>query len=98
MKFYVGQEVVCIKTHRKKTVKEGEVYTIKNINSGCCMARLDVGLKTNCCELLCRRCNAVFNPNGIAWIGETLFAPLDSLTDISEIEEVLRLPAFEIIK
>jgi len=96
MKWYIGQDVVCIKNHSQGAVKEGDVFTIRGLQQGCCLLQLDVGINTSHITQTCSRCNKVSNKNSLVhWFGETLFAPLESITDISEIEELLKEPIFQ---
>ena len=95
MSWYIGQDVVCIKTHSKGIVKEGEIFNIIGLQKICCGINLDVGIKTDFDAINCG-CGKYQIANGVYWLGEVLFSPLDSLTDISEIDEVLSKPVFEI--
>lgn len=95
MKWYIGQEIVCIKTHSEGVVLKGQVYTIKDIKQVCqCGVLLDVGIRINS-DLIgkivkCRHCYSVYYKDNAHWILETLFAPLDF--DISELTELLKEP------
>lgn len=101
--FYIGQEVVCIKTHSDKIVKEGEVFTIQGLKQFKCNCGIgiDVGFKEirtaiffNCCG----SCNISYTPkinDGIWWISSELFKPLDELVSIDELTEVLEKPIFQ---
>jgi hypothetical protein len=86
--FHLGQDIVCIKDHSKGFVKEGSLFTVKGLRKGCCNIVIDVGLpmKTDC--MICA-CGNLWESNGIVWISELLFKPLDELSDISELLEVL---------
>ena len=94
--WYIGQDIVCIKTHSQGVVKEGNVYTIKSLSGALCKCShvmIDVGIKQDYELGECPNCKTHNIPlNGIMWIYEALFAPLDTLTDISEIEEILNQP------
>lgn len=86
--FYIGQDVVCIKTHSMGIVKEGDVYNIKELRKGCCDVQIHVGLLTDTKYTRCF-CGKLELGNGIIWFSESLFKPLDELSDISELLEVL---------
>ena len=102
-KFYIGQDVVCIKTHSKGIVKEGEVFTIKALSScycRCSNVRVDVGIKIPIrigALVFCPVCldtNKLSIADGAWWLDERLFKPLDSLVNIGELTEVLSEPLF----
>ena len=43
----IGQDIVCVKTHPKGVVKEGELYTIKALRTTTCKCsevEIDVGV------------------------------------------------------
>lgn len=86
--FHIGQYIVCIKTHSDGDVKEGQVYTINSLKKGCCSILIDVGISTKSIFSLCF-CGNIEKSNGITWFCESLFKPLDELSDISELLEVL---------
>ena len=91
--WHIGQYIVCIKTHQDGAVKEGEVYTIQALEQGCCFVHIDVGVRfpmmgyTYCTE--CGKEKK--SPTSVWWLKETYFKPLDELSDISELLEVLEL-------
>ena len=94
--WHIGQDIVCIKTHSEGDVKEGDVYTIKGLKDGCCGVEINVGLKiaSESTGLICRNCEQFEFPDKLRtfWLSEILFAPLEELTDISEVEEILNQP------
>lgn len=104
--FHIGQDVVCIKTHSEGIVKKGSVYVIKGLKLGCCTIFVDVGIKapnlngSGTFEVNCFKCKKITycHTDNTHWIGASLFAPLDTLTDISEIEEILNQPIEELFK
>ena len=79
--WYVGQKVVCVKTHSQNAVVEGNIYTIAAINK-CCKPRLDVGVRVPfpLRGVQCPRCGGV-SSGDIWWMGSSLFRPLDALTE-----------------
>ena len=89
--WYIGQDVVCIKSHSMGLVKEGEIFTIQSLRK-CCRVSMQVGVRCPNESSHCGKCYEVFCPSSMQWFSETLFAPLDTLTDISEIEEILKQP------
>ena len=96
MKWYIGQDVVCIKNHSQGIVKEGDVFTLQGIRKVCCQIELDVGLTSTYLLEQCRTCQKITKKDGAChWFADKIFAPLDSITDISEIEELLKEPIFQ---
>lgn len=95
MNWYIGQDIVVIKDHRDKVVVEGEVYTIRGIRPSICRCKeyeLDIGKNTGHKETYCSKCYGTGESNGIYWLSEKLFQPLDSLSDISELKEIVENP------
>jgi hypothetical protein len=89
MKWYIGQEIVCIKTHSQGAVKSGEIYTIKALSScKCNLIMIDVGIKSIDGKYgRCALCGIIY-PLFDAWlISERLFAPLEYNQE--EIEKLL---------
>ena len=95
--WYIGQDIVCIKTHPEGLVKEGEIYTIKALCK-CCNINIQVGVKSPTGLSYCIYCDKNFYPDTYQWFSEIRFAPLDTLTDISEIEEILNQPIEQLFK
>lgn len=100
-RFYIGQDVVCIRSHSEGRVKEGEVFVIRGLMASPCKCGvlvLDVGINSNGNERYkCVYCGDIVkkHPN-VFWFGNALFKPLDELADISELTEVLEKPIFSI--
>ncbi len=88
IKWYVGQPIVCIQTHSQGVVKKGEEYTIQGVRQQeCCgVIVLNVGMYNTNPDLRCTCKN--ISIDGIHWLGDKLFAPLD--VDISELTEILK--------
>lgn len=95
MNWYIGQEIVCVKSHSLKSVVKGKVYTIKSLEKRCCFMGIDVGIidQTNYINdtANCRSCGAnmkVFKTGNKWWFSELLFAPLeynqDALNELLE--------------
>ena len=95
MKWYIGQDIVCIKSHSQGAVKEGDVFIIKGIKKSCCSIDLDINFIHLKPMLECPHCHKLEKSNGIYWFDHNQFAPLESITDISEIEELLKEPIFQ---
>ena len=97
MNWYIGQEIVCVKTHSLKLVKRGKTYTIRGLaksQCNCGYVMIDVGISYNNIhpsgQQECSECGNAFFTNGLFWFNECLFAPLDQ--DISELTEILEQP------
>jgi hypothetical protein len=95
--WYIGQDIVCIKSHSQGVVKEDEVFVIKGLRTAPCNCgniEINIGIISNG-EVLheCGSCGAVTTRyESSRFLSERIFAPLDTLTDISEIEEILSQP------
>lgn len=96
MNWYIGQEIVCLKSSRDSKAIEGVVYKVEGLRVSTCVCRyilIDIGAKSDSdcfnCEL-CGTDGMVMKDNNIRWFGESRFKPLDELCDISEITEHLR--------
>lgn len=94
----IGQDIVCVKTHPKGVVKEGELYTIKALRTTTCKCsevEIDVGVLAregaHIYQLNCLKCGSIcyVGNDRTYWLSETRFRPLDELADISELTEVL---------
>ena len=95
MKWYIGQDVVCIKTHRQGIIKEGNVFTIIGLRQTCCSIQINIGISSRYGNDICTKCSKISkNLDGVWWFGEDRFVPLESITDISEIEAILNEPAY----
>jgi hypothetical protein len=87
MNWYIGQEIVCIKSHSNLAVIKGKIYTINGIVKPCCDVLLDVGITIHTPLVQCSICKGLRYANGDEWyLSESLFAPL---MDISELTEIL---------
>ena len=94
MNWYIGQEIVCVKTHSNKAVVRGRTYTIKSLERSPCKCPdvlIDVGLSDYGDLYQCCDCRMSFeDTSNVFWFSEYLFAPLDQ--DISELTEILSQP------
>lgn len=87
MNWYVGQKVVCIKTHSQGLVVKGKNYSVHGVN--CCplcgFVSLDVGVIGNGRSWSCMKKHRVHSGT---WVATTLFRPVDALTEqIERIEK-----------
>lgn len=95
--WYIGQDIVCIKTHSRGLIKEGDIFNIKALMN-CCQVSIDIGVLSPNGLTHCSSCKKIFYPYPYHWFSERLFAPLDTLTDISEIQEILNQPIEQIFQ
>lgn len=97
MNWYIGQEIVCIKTHSQGIVKKGDIYTIQSLRKpecGCRIVLIDVGIiQPDKAQLHCAICNyiskAIDHENSIWWISSRIFVPLEY--DKEAIEELIAI-------
>lgn len=92
MNWYIGQDIVCIKTSSDGVVVKNKVYTICRLRNSCCKCNdieIDVGLRSDKQFISCIACGTWMIPSkdGINWKSDALFAPLDQ--DISELTLVV---------
>lgn len=94
MNWYIGQEIVCIKSHHKGVVKRGNIYIIKGLRSSSCKCQeveIDVGIKSSSKHTMCTNCkHKTLDHTDIWWLSETRFAPLEYNQDA--INELLGQP------
>jgi hypothetical protein len=98
MNWYIGQDIVAIRSHYDGFCKKGTVYTIRGLQSSPCRCNrivIDIGASAlshiDVSLLACDKCGtrSIPNPSLIVWLGETFFAPLDNLVNMDEIKEVM---------
>lgn len=84
MNWYIGQEIVCVKSHSEKAVVKGKVYTIKSLEKRCCFMGIDVGIIDPNNYIndygICRSCGGklkVFKNGNKWWFSEQLFTPIE---------------------
>lgn len=99
MNFKIGQEVVCIKSHSQGAVKEGEIYTIEDLNlcPKCKELDLHVGIYNTSFLVECT-CGHL-DDTVISWLHHSLFKPLDELYNEElneELNEIFSKQPFEI--
>ena len=103
MNWHIGQDIVCIKNHSQGIVKKGETFIITGIKKGCCKILIDIGYivkdfeGSNLFQIPCDNCKKILfvGSDNTHWLNEELFAPLDTLIDISEIEEIINEPLYQ---
>lgn len=86
MNWYIGQEIVCVKTHPERVVKESKIYTIKALRTSACKCKevkIDVGAFVESgygiYTHVCSTCGSKYN-KGVDrtwWLSETRFRPID---------------------
>lgn len=84
MKWYVGQRVVCVKDHSQGVVRKGNEYIIHNVSISQCSCKyvlLDVGITSKNLFSSHTECGKRWLGDGTYWLNESLFAPLDDLSD-----------------
>lgn len=97
-RFYIGQDVVSVGTMGQ--IKDGIVYQIKSLRAGICKCSpllVDIGFAVtqngNVVGLRCGKCGArECTSDRTDWYCSTCFRPLDSLTNIEELTEILEQP------
>lgn len=97
MNWYIGQEIVCIKTHSRGAIVKGKVYTIQGLKQGCCSVFIHVGVFAKLThgkfgfKTLCSLCGKLTDDGAdpTYWFSETLFAPIEY--DSQAIEELLQI-------
>ena len=93
MKWYIGQEIVAITTHRQGAFKKGDTFIIKSLQNGkcnCTEVLIDIGVTSGINECMCPICSIRYKTNNVWWFSEKRFAPLDY--DISELTDILEKP------
>jgi hypothetical protein len=98
MNWYIGQEIICVKTHSKGIVKKGQTFVIKSLKKcpcKCADVLIDVGTNSGNDPQVgtlveCRVCRTeYFKDTAIWWLHPCLFAPLEY--DTKAIEELIKL-------
>jgi len=92
--WYIGQEIVCIKTHSKNKIKRGQIFIIKGLRKSECKCNeieIDVGIPTEGGYCKCLRCGYKAKHRVSAWwFSETNFAPLEY--NANAIKELIEQP------
>lgn len=74
--FKVGDEIICIKDHTNKLVRNGEVFTVKGFaRNPCCGSTIvDVGIPGSNPNTTCYTCQCSYKkPNGGYWFAAYIF-------------------------
>lgn len=93
MSWYIGQEIICIKSHSCGIIKRGQTFIIKGLSSSRCKCSyilIDIGIVSKTGVGECTNCNQVYRQDDIWWLREELFSPLDF--DISELVDIINQP------
>jgi hypothetical protein len=78
--FKVGDEIICIKDHSRKLVRNGEVFTVKGFTRNpCCGSTIvDVGISDSTPHTTCYTCQCDYKkPNGGYWFAAYLFRKIE---------------------
>jgi hypothetical protein len=101
MEYHIGQDVVCINNKRlEHRLEQGKVYTIRSLKTFECKCGLgiDVGINSNLFareQVTCRLCNHQRIIDSQWYLKADRFKPLDELTNITELTEILEQPIYE---
>jgi len=94
MNWYIGQDIVSVKNHKQGLIKKGQVFVIKGLKNSWCKCnkvQIDVGVSDGSFGVnWCSTCRVNDTEKTYTnWLSENLFAPLDSIADITELTEIL---------
>lgn len=104
--FYIGQDVVAVRDSAYGAFKKDELFTIIGLRSAICTCNhieVDIGkmvhIPIGCiAKSVCNACNAnIVDNSEIHWLSARNFAPLDELTNIDELKEVLEQPIYQVL-
>ena len=93
--FKVGDEIICIKDHSRKLVRNGEVFTVKGFTRNpCCGSTIvDVGISDSTPHTTCYTCQCDYKkPNGGYWFAAYLFRKIEksSSTAMDKLPEAIQ--------
>ena len=90
--FELGQTIICVKNHSQGAVKEGEIYTVKDLKlcPKCKLLTIDVGIKPVHDSFLCICRHTEYNHTAY-WFSHTRFRPLDDLYNEELNEELSKI-------
>lgn len=100
--FQVGKDVVALRNSPYGDYKKDDVFPLIGIKiSECKCNTLDLNIgqtfDNDNENLYCDVCNTSYHENSAIWWKDSIdFAPLDSLTNIDELTEILEQPLFEV--
>ena len=91
MSFYVGQKVVCVKTHSAGVTRAGQVFIVRAVMICTCgHVTIDVGSVSYCSQTLCALCHRTYD-SGDRWPeAASRFRPIEDLTTSLAETEVKR--------
>lgn len=93
MNWYIGQDIVAVRDHRKGIFKRGDEFKIKALRGSSCKCNdieIDIGERLEDCDIMtCRICSTlIIEKTTIWWFSDLNFAPLDPIKEaISELME-----------
>ena len=93
--FKVGDEIICIKDHSRKLVRNGEVFTVKGFTRNpCCGSTIvDVGISDSTPHTTCYSCLCDYEkPKGGYWFAAYIFRKIEksSSTAKNELPEAIQ--------
>ena len=93
--FKVGDEIICIKDHSRKLVRNGEVFTVKGFTRNpCCGSTIvDVGIPGSNPNTTCYTCQCSYKkPNGGYWFAAYIFRKIENSSSArkSELPEAIQ--------
>jgi hypothetical protein len=92
-RYYIGQEVVCVKNGKKSGLVKDRIYTILELRQSPCRCKyidVYVGIQMEG-YYYCEDCKTrATHSEGKYWHHEEMFAPLQDMTE--QIEEALSAP------
>lgn len=97
--FELGQKVVCLGKHPQGLLKDGEIYTVKDLMlcPKCKHLAVDVGVKQTYIGSGCH-CGQFISGHENCWFSHTRFRPLDDLYNEElneELSEIFTKQPFE---
>jgi hypothetical protein len=95
MNWHIGQSVVALRNHSQGAFKKDDCFSIRGLQECKCKCsgiELNVGVRFPFHagqRIKCAKCDMPLINDGIWWLSERNFVPLDTLCDISELTEIL---------
>lgn len=96
--FYIGQDIVAIVNHSQNIFKKDDVFVVLDAKISECICKkpiIDIGIKVNNKKIICTTCRKGTTANGAHWVNSRQFAPLDDITNIEELTEILKSPILQ---
>lgn len=93
-KFEVGMKVLCVKDHSQEAVKKGQEYRVLGIKENKCCGSivLDVGVIAASTHTKCTCGNREKSEDGVWWINNTLFVPIEEFQQITYTKIIEQIP------